>query len=97
MVAHVQQKLENTLNASHVAIIDNSWQHAGHAGNTSSAVSGTHLAITVVSPQFDGLNRLERHRLVHKALQEEMVDHIHALEVKTFSPTEWEAQPSAAT
>ncbi len=86
----VEAKLKEQLQATHFNIVDNSWQHAGHAGNTSTATVGTHLALTVVSPQFNSLNLMERHRLIHKTLKEEMAEHIHALEIKTFTPEEWQ-------
>jgi len=86
----VETQLQSQLELTHLEIIDNSWMHAGHAGNT----GGSHLAITLVSPAFEGLNLLERHRMVHKVLKAAMAEHIHALELKTLSPTEW-AEASA--
>ncbi|CAJ1403270.1 unnamed protein product [Effrenium voratum] len=49
------------------------------------------LGITVVSQAFQGLPRLQRHRMVHSALQRELAQGaIHALpEMKTFTPEEW--------
>lgn len=91
-IASVEEKLKTQLEATVIQITDNSWQHAGHAGNTSLATEATHLAITIVSPQFENLNPLDRHRLVHKTLKEEMNEHIHALEVKTFTPNEFKSR-----
>ena len=45
---------------------------------------GDHLRAIVSAPQFDGLSRIEQHRLVKAAVQERMDDGtIHALSVKT--------------
>ncbi len=81
----IVEKIKNELTASHVGVVDNSWQHAGHAGSS----GGYHLVLTIVSPKFEGLNLLERHRLVHKTLKAEMESTIHALELKLYSPAEW--------
>ena len=43
---------------------------------------GDHLRAIVAAPQFDGLSRIEQHRLVKAAVQERMDDgSIHALSV----------------
>jgi stress-induced morphogen len=47
---------------------------------------GDHLRAIVAAPQFDGLSRIEQHRLVKAAVQERMDDgSIHALSV-TVTP-----------
>lgn len=85
----LQDKLQQALQAAHVEIEDNSWIHAGHEGNPHSNASGTHIAVTIVSPVFEDLSLLDRHRMVHKLLKEEFAANLHALELKTFSPSEW--------
>jgi stress-induced morphogen len=46
-----------------------------------------HLKATVTAPQFEGLSRIEQHRLVKKACQARFDDgSIHALSVKTSTP-----------
>jgi stress-induced morphogen len=45
---------------------------------------GQHLRAVVSAPQFDGLSRLDQHRLVKAAVKERFDDGtIHALSVKT--------------
>jgi stress-induced morphogen len=45
---------------------------------------GDHLRATVAASQFEGLNRLDQHRLVKAAVRERFEDgSIHALSVKT--------------
>jgi BolA protein len=91
-VADVQAKLAQELNAAHVEIIDNSWQHAGHAGMSNVPFTeGTHLAMVIVSERFSGLGIMDQHRLVHQTLQAEMATRIHALELKTYTPERWNA------
>jgi stress-induced morphogen len=46
--------------------------------------NGDHLRATVTAPQFEGLSRLDQHRLVKAAVKERFDDGtIHALSVKT--------------
>ena len=48
---------------------------------------GDHLFAEVVAPQFDGLSRIEQHRLVYAAVKTYMADGtIHALALKTRTP-----------
>lgn len=69
---------------------DDSHLHAGHAG----AREGRHFSVRLVSPRFDGLSRLARHRLVYDALAAWMPHGIHALALTTLSPAE-AARPEA--
>lgn len=49
--------------------------------------SGDHLRAIVAAPQFEGLSRLDQHRLVKAAVKERFDDGaIHALSVKTGLP-----------
>jgi len=84
--ALIEQKLLRDLAALHVAVEDESWKHAGHAG---ARMGGGHFAVEVVSAKFEGLNALDRRRLVHQILHAEMQGAIHALTVRAFSPSEW--------
>jgi stress-induced morphogen len=48
---------------------------------------GDHLRATVTAPQFEGLSRIDQHRLVKAAVRERFDDgSIHALSVKTSVP-----------
>lgn len=49
-----------------------------------------HLAARVVSPAFEGKTLVEQHRMVYDALGDHMTTDIHALEVKTYIPEEYE-------
>lgn len=88
----IKEKIEEKINAAlapiHLSIIDETWKHAGHAG----AVPGKgHYILHVVSQQFEGINLLNRNRLVFDILKEEMVFGIHALSVKAQTPAEYSA------
>ncbi len=54
---------------------------------------GRHWYATLVSPAFDGLTRIKRHQMVYATLGQRMhTDEVHALSMKTFTPTEWAQQ-----
>jgi BolA protein len=88
VIENLKEKLTRELDAAHVEIIDDSWQHAGHA-EARPDTEATHLSITVVSPKFEGLSLMEQHRLVHVALAEARKNHLHALQLKTVKPSAW--------
>ena len=55
---------------------------------------GQHFYATIVSPAFEGRNRVQRHQLVYAALGERMRAEIHALSMKTLTPQEFAASPT---
>jgi len=49
--------------------------------------AGDHLRATVSAPQFEGLSRIDQHRLVKAAIKKRFDDgQIHALSIKTSLP-----------
>ena len=56
---------------------------------------GRHFFATIVSPDFEGLSRVRRHQRVYAALGDRMREQIHALSMKTLTPTEHAAAPEA--
>ncbi len=67
-------------------IIDESANHAGHAGAGSGGE--THYQVALVTPVFSGLSRVERHRLVNGALAAEFSQGLHAIALNLKSPDE---------
>ena len=49
-----------------------------------------HFAAVVVSPAFEGQSLVEQHQLVYDALGDAMTTEVHALEIKTYTPEEYE-------
>ncbi len=85
--AHIESKLRDALEAVHVEVIDESHLHAGHAGARS---GGGHFRALIVSERFEGANAVARQRLVYAALSREMDGDIHALSMRTLTPSEWD-------
>lgn len=55
---------------------------------------GTHFEALVVSDEFAGKNRVQRHQMVYRTLGERMRGEIHALSIKAYTPQEWESMTS---
>ena len=55
------------------------------------AGDGQHFQALIVSAQFGGRSRVQRHQLVYGALGERMREEIHALSMRTLTPEEWKA------
>jgi acid stress-induced BolA-like protein IbaG/YrbA len=49
---------------------------------------GQHFQALVVSAEFAGKSRVQRHQLVYKALGDRMREEIHALSMQTITPEE---------
>lgn len=62
----------------------------GDAGYREEGAS--HFRLKVVSEQFEGLSRVQRHRLIYEALAEPIAEQIHALAIVAQTPHE-AAQP----
>ena len=53
-----------------------------------SGADGVHFEALVVSPSFEGLPTLKRHRMVYATLGKLMGHEIHALGLRTLTPEE---------
>jgi BolA protein len=84
----IRAQLAAALPGAAIQLIDDSHQHAGHAG----ARDGRgHFRVHVVSGAFAGLRPLQRHQLVYRALDELMRTDIHALSITALTPEEEKA------
>jgi len=83
--ASIQKVLQKRFNPVELVVKDQSQLHAGHEG----AKDGKgHFDVTIVSAEFAGQNRIERHRMVYDALTELLQTDIHALRIRAFTPSE---------
>lgn len=53
---------------------------------------GAHFEAVIVSPLFEGRNKVQQHQIVYRALGERMREEIHALSMQTYSPAAWAAR-----
>ncbi len=77
----MQERLQQRLQCSRLEVLDESHQHAGHAGANASG-HGSHFRVRIASPLFDKLPRVQRHRLVYDALQDFLDAGVHALAIE---------------
>lgn len=75
--------LHERLAPTQLEVIDESYQHAGHAGANASGV-GTHFRIRIACAGFDGKTRVARHRLVYDALQDFIDQGVHAIAIEVL-------------
>ena len=88
--ARIRERLA-ALSPVSVELVDESAQHAGHAG--AQPGGETHWRLSIVSPRFAGQPTVARHRLVYQALGELMQNPIHALAISARSPEETKGTP----
>ena len=72
-VESVKQGIEAGLACEHIEVVGD----------------GEHFQALIVSQQFAGRSRVQRHQLVYAALGERMREEIHALSMRTLTPQEW--------
>ena len=79
--AAIEARLQSVLQPSALQVVDESADHAGHAGANAEG-AGTHFRVRVASPLFAGKSRVARHRLVYDALQKFIDQGLHALAIE---------------
>ncbi len=70
----IKQRIEAAIAGSHAEVED-------YTGG------GDHFSATVTAPAFEGLSRIEQHRLVYSVFGGEIGGAIHALALKTHAPS----------
>ncbi len=75
-----------SLDPANIELIDDSEKHRGHGGYNPAGES--HFTLLIESSLFEGKSRVERQRMVHKALGEMVGERVHALSIKAKAPGE---------
>ena len=86
VAAEITRRLTAALAPSHLAVIDDSERHRGHAGHDARGES--HFTVEIVSAAFEGQPRVARQRAVNAALADLLAERIHALAIKARAPSE---------
>jgi BolA protein len=89
MAARIRAKLGAALAPQHLEVIDESAQHAGHAGARPGGE--THFRVAIVATVFEGAPRVARQRRVYEILKDELAGGVHALSLSTLTPAEAKA------
>ena len=86
-IAHeIEQLLSTAFAPTQLAVINDSASHSGHSGDDGSGES--HFTIQIESEAFAGVSRLERQRMVNRALGDIPGERVHALAIKARAPGE---------
>ncbi|CAL1543155.1 unnamed protein product [Lymnaea stagnalis] len=80
----IRKKLTEALKPEYLDVINESYMHNVPKGTES------HFKVVIVSSAFENVKRIEKHQLVHKAIQEEIDNSIHALSIVAKTPKEWD-------
>ena len=86
MATEMETRLIAALSPSRLAVINDSASHAGHSGDDGTGES--HFTVEIESAAFAGVSRLERQRLVNRALGDLPGQRVHALAIKAKAPGE---------
>ena len=82
----ITQKLTEAFSPESLRVVDESHQHAGHAGHRPGGE--THFRLYIVSESFRGKTRIERHRMINSTLAAELAGGVHALAIHAAAPGE---------
>lgn len=80
----MQEKLTAAFAPTALKIVDDSDKHKGHAGARPGGES--HFTVVIESQAFAGKSRVERQRMINKALADELAGLVHALSIQASSP-----------
>ena len=86
LAQEIGQRLEAAFAPTRLAVINDSDTHRGHAGHDGSGES--HFTVEIESAAFAGVSRLERQRMVNRALGDIPGERVHALAIKARAPGE---------
>lgn len=80
------RKLTEAFAPQSLNVVDESHQHAGHAGARPGGQ--THFRVYIVSDAFKGKTRIDRHRLINQVLADDLAAGVHALAIHATAPGE---------
>lgn len=82
----IERLLTEALAPTHLVVINDSASHSGHMGDDGTGES--HFTVEIESAAFTGQSRLNRQRMVNKALGDLPGQRVHALAIKARAPGE---------
>jgi len=82
----IATRLTEALAPTRLEVINDSASHRGHMGDDGSGES--HFTVVIESAAFAGQSRVNRQRLVNKALGDLMAGTVHAMAIKATAPGE---------
>lgn len=76
----IEKRLQAAFSPTRLEVVDESSQHAGHAGARPGG--NTHFRIKIEAESLKTLSRVARHRAIYAALADLMNNPIHALAIE---------------
>jgi len=86
VAAEIETLLTAAFAPSRLAVINDSAKHSGHSGDDGTGES--HFTVEIESAAFAGVSRVERQRMVNRALGDLPGQRVHALAIKAIAPGE---------
>ena len=78
LIAIVKKKLFNKIKIEKIEVEDKSFLHKNHSGHQEGKF---HLKLKIESEELKILNKIESNKKIYKALDQEMKDYIHSLQI----------------
>lgn len=82
----MRRRLNSALSPSFIRLTDDSEKHRGHGGYNPAGES--HFTLEIESADFAGTSRVERQRMIYRALGDLMRERVHALSIRATAPGE---------
>jgi len=86
LAQEIQHILTETFAPTKLEVMNDSAKHSGHSGDDGSGES--HFTVVIESAAFAGVSRLERQRMINRALGDIPGERVHALAIKARAPGE---------
>lgn len=80
MSERIEARLTAQFSPLRLEVIDESHHHHGHAGGREGGE--THFRVRIATRDLDGLSRVAQHRAVMNALEAELKERVHALNIE---------------
>jgi len=84
----ITEKINKNLSPDFFKIINFSDKHKNHYLEDNNDTS--HIKLIIVSKIFDRLSKIDRERLVHKLISEEISNNIHSIRLKLYTLEEYQ-------
>lgn len=82
----IETRLNTAFSPTSLTVANDSAKHRGHMGDDGTGES--HFSVEIESASFAGIGRLERQRMVNRALGDLPGQRVHALAIKAKAPGE---------
>ncbi len=86
IATEIETRLTTAFAPTRLVVTNDSAKHSGHSGDDGSGES--HFSVEIESHAFAGVSRVNRQRMVNKALGDLPGDRVHALAIKAIAPGE---------